>query len=330
MKRKIGVVAMMFVFLAIAALAFSESAVKVNPEATIGEFIGNTTVYLSPTKFPKFSNGSSDNKRCARYLEFTMSSDPDTLPDRAYYINASGILPGYGRSEDKHCRYHNEFNETTGQYDCIKNGISAPEECGSIDCGNQEYVSLELNSNSVNSINIPAGYRNIAKVLFTWTVRVVGNRPNECSRNGGKELNGLAIWPLLCHPWHNGKITQDFSGGQVQTQLYIKGSGTIIAKNADSDSAGWAPLDFIASMTVPAGPPGVVNEPGDPTITGSYIVTKDDFLNSITGKNTLPPIIYFKLMWHNDSPLVVESLANQRNVVAMLMPITDIEDEENE
>jgi len=328
MKRKRGVTVIMFVFLAIVALAFSESEVKVSPEVTIGEFIGNTTVYLKPTKFPKFSNGSSDNKKCREYLE---SMDP--LLDRAYYINNDGILPDYGSNSSPNCRYLNEFNDATGRYYCkennttiIKNGKTM-KDCGIIDCG-EGYVSLELNSNLENSIEIPAGYRNIAKVLFTWTVRVVGNRPNECSRIRKKELNGLAIWPLLCYRWHSGKITQDFSGGKVSTQLYIKGSGSIKAEFADGD--GWAPLNPVAEMTVPAGPPGVVNEPGDPTITGSYIVTKDDFLNSDTGKDTLPPIIYFKLMWHNDSPLVVESLANQRNVVAMLMPITDIIDEENE
>ena len=315
MKRKRGVTVIMFVFLAIVALAFSESEVKVSPEVTIGEFIGNTTVYLKPTKFPKFSNGSSDNKKCREYLE---SMDP---LDRVEHIDEDGKLPGYGKLENEHCRYYSEFNKTTGRYDCIEN--AKPKYCGIVDCGDKEYVSLELNSELENSIKIPAGYRNIAKVLFTWTVRVVGNRPNECSRNRGKELNGLAIWPLLCHPWHRGKITQDFSGGQVKTQLYIKGSKKIIAENADED--GWAPLNFIASMTVPAGPPGVVNEPGDPTITGSYIVTEDDF-----DGDKMPGEIYFKLMWHNDSPLVVESLANQRKVVAMLMPITDIIDEENE
>jgi len=245
---------------------------------------------------------------------------------RSGLVNAAGALSTTGVNSHKNCDFYSLFDDATGEYEKKSGG------CGKIECGKEDYSVLELNSNNKHSIDMPKGYRNIAKVLFTWTVRVEGYVPTDYKRSNGDKTRGIAVWPLLCHPWH-GRIKQEFAGGQVSTQLYIKATSSkatssVVAKNADAD--GWAPLEPTADMTVPPAD-GVtivdVYEPGDPTITGSRVVTKDDFEPDADGNIRLPETITFKLMWKNETSLVVKSLADQRNVVVTLMPVTNAREE---
>ena len=313
MKRKFffGII-FMSVFVISRVFGADEAVTNASKPLTVEEFIGDTDVYLAPTMFPEFKNGTTkDNTSCLSYLKGTVSGKK-----RSDLVSGGKLSTGV--SSNKNCKYYSSFDDATGKYDKKSAG------CGKIECGKEDYSVLELNSDNMHSIDMPKGYRNITKVLFTWTVRIEGYAPTDYKRFNGDKTRGIAIWPLLCHPWH-GSIRQEFNGGQVSTQLYMKGTSSVVAKNADTD--GWAQLEPTADMTIPPVDGVTVYEPSDPTITGSRVVTKDDFELDAKGKNRLPETITFKLMWKNETSLVVKSPAEQRNVVVTLMPVTNAREE---
>ena len=287
MKRKFffGII-FMSVFVISRVFGADEAVTNASKPLTVEEFIGDTDVYLAPTMFPEFKNGTTkDNTSCLSYLKGTVSGKK-----RSDLVSGGKLSTGV--SSNKNCKYYSSFDDATGKYDKKSAG------CGKIECGKEDYSVLELNSDNKHSIDMPKGYRNITKVLFTWTVRIEGYAPTDYKR---------------------------FNGGQVSTQLYMKGTSSVVAKNADTD--GWAQLEPTADMTIPPVDGVTVYEPSDPTITGSRVVTKDDFELDAKGKNRLPETITFKLMWKNETSLVVKSPAEQRNVVVTLMPVTNAREE---
>lgn len=335
MERERCIGLMLFVFLAWAGPAFSKSETKAMKHLSIEKFTGKDDVYLEPTKFPEFSQGSCrENQKCSDWVEGNLSGlnrkdaaeegklvlKDESVPDR--YMVAK-----YGLS-DPRCFGAGEFDFKTGKY-----GKAAKETGGGwITLGNSEYTVLELSGNEENIIETPAEYRSITKVLFTWKVRAEGLVPNSYQCFKGKEVSGIQMRPLFCSARHACSIKQDFSGGQVKMRLYIKGKdkdgGVVKAKKAagaEYDADGYAPLDPIAEMTLPSLDKITSKTemtPGDPTVTGSRMVTKDDF-----DGNKLPAEIYFKLLWYNDSPVAAKSLGKQRSLIVDTDPITDIKEE---
>ena len=160
------------------------------------------------------------------------------------------------------------------------------------------FMLLGNNSSGIaGSIAIPRGYRNIAKVLFTWTVRVEGlGTP-------------ITIWPTHCSPWH-GTMDQQF-GGQVQTQLYIKIPGK-----------GYQAVGDIVQLSMPLSNQAIAQY-NDPTISGSYLLTGDDFVTQTTVRSALPVTVDFELRWFNDSSYDIRSPANQYQLTATLLPIEE-------
>ena len=352
MKRERCLWLMLFISLAWAGRSFSESEVKVSPKVIIDEFKGTENVYLEPTKFPGFSKGSCrENQVCSNWVENHLSGMNRAEAVSSGYIvekeagSGKYMVKDYGIS-DTRCYGPGEFKSGTEEYARADKATGG----GWISLGNSEYTALELGTE--NTIKISAGYRTTTKAHFTWIVRVEGLVPNSFKCFGGGEVSGIQMRPLFCSAQHACSIKQDFSGGQVKTRLYIKGEdkdgSTVKAKKAvkaedgtisyedynaytsgaydvdgyDADS--YAPLDPITEMTLPARDPITSTTemtPGDPTVTGSRVVTKDDF-----GGEKLPAKIYFKLMWYNDSPVVAKSLGNQRKLNVMLVPITDIKE----
>lgn len=332
MKRERCVWIMLFIFLAWTGPAFSESTLKDMRPPEIDKITGEEDVYLEPTKFPVFSKGKCrENQKCSDWVEKYLSGKnrAQALLDGYLVEKETGttgkyMVKYYGSSAS--CFGTGAFDFTTGEYS--KAGKSTGG--GWISLGNSEYTVLEFNKQEENTITIPAAHRTTAKVHFTWTVRVEGIVPNSYKCFKGTEASGIQMQPLFCSARHSCSINQDFSGGQIKMRLYIKGDNTAKAKEAPEDSD-WAALDPITEMTLPvlkSITSTTENTPGDPTTTGSRMVTKDDFIN-LDGKPQphLPKIITYKLMWQNDSPVVAKSLGNQRNIKVLLVPVTDIKEE---
>lgn len=328
MVRGVGLV--LLCFLVWVGPVFSEYEMK--KEMNIEEFVGQDDVYLEPTRFPVFSGGRcKENQGCYTWVEDHLSGmkrsealkekylvvqtkteiktetvkDPitgeETLKETEEIVELPGqyMVNEYGSMRER-CSGPGEFNKTTGKYKSAGNG-------GWISLGNTDYTVLELGEEE-NEIVIED--KKTTKLFFSWRVRAVGNIPNTFLCFSGKGRLGIEMRPLFCNARHKCTIEQDFSGGQVKVRLYIKGTEEIKAKGAGSDK--WAPLDPISEMTLPdLEKITFTNEstPGDPTITGSRMVTGDDFEGG-----SLPDKVYFKLMWVNDSALVAESLGKQRRI----------------
>lgn len=162
-------------------------------------------------------------------------------------------------------------------------GISAP-------------VQFEIVPGLSLTVAVPEANRANSNLLVTWTVRVEGYIPG-----------AVPLWPHVCSPFH-GITYQKFGEGNVHTQLFINGE----KKGQD------------AIITIPAGgfssttnPDGVLisYQPNDPTISGSFLIKKDDYTD---GK--LPASIKIEVKWYNDSCMKMVAPANQRVLTAMLVP----------
>lgn len=144
------------------------------------------------------------------------------------------------------------------------------------------------------NFKIPAQYKTTAKLLITWTIRVLGEKPSP-----------WPIWPSLCSPWH-GTSYQRFRGGDVETQLYVKAS----------NKSTWEATGAKALMTVPDGGTASISQPRDPTLTGSYVLEPGTF------GGTFPDAIDIQIRWHNLTSLNIYSPAKMRNLIITMVPIT--------
>ena len=324
MKRERLAVLVLSAFLVAAGSVGAESKVKASINLTLDQFIGSTHKYLEPTKFPIFSGSCSENKTCWDWLAETLSGMERSVAARGnHLINDYPEEPERYRTShgsfDSRCSGAGAFDFSTGQYDKAGAG-------GWISLGNPGYSVLEFNGSEDNAVSIPQEYRGVSKFLVTWKVRVEGVVPNGYECFSGSDVSGLHMRPLFCQASQACSIQEDFSGGQVMMQLYIK-NGTNdgnAAKGADDE--GWAKLDPITTITIPAikltaTTRNTPRPPTDPTVTGSCMISKDEF-----EQGRLPAKVLLKLMWFNDSPVVAKSIANQRSLSAMLMPITDGEE----
>lgn len=139
---------------------------------------------------------------------------------------------------------------------------------------------------------IPEAYRKTATVLVSWTIRVEGY---------GTE--GYVIWPQLCSSWH-GTSEQSFPKDVVKTRLYV--NGILLGQEA--------------VMTIPAGNSVSLTQVKDPTHTGSYLVTPDDF------GGELPATLDIQLKWINETSMNIVSPADMRSMLITLTPIGDIKE----
>jgi len=148
---------------------------------------------------------------------------------------------------------------------------------------------------------IPAAWRATTKILVTWTVRIEGEVPFPSSSEG------YAVWPTLCNYWH-GTTTQVFQGGSISTKLYINN----IAASSDV---------FSMTMPDPSGNSHTVTQVYDPTITGSFILTKEFFGGQFPAK-----IDSLEVRWYNDTSLNIISPAGNpanRIMTIQVIPISE-------
>lgn len=244
---------------------------------TVEEFIGTDVAYLEPTMFPNFYKNSSENPTCADYL---MDGDTD------YSLNMNN-----GTGKDRWTA-----TKELGAYVPLRTGSS------SIQLNKNEYQFIPGLTGTISS---PKDYRNITKILFTWTVRLEGSKII------------VPVWPNICSP-HHGTSYQEFPEGQLKTQLYIKGVDKTYPSGVYNSGDGYVPVGQIAEMTVPSAGTGSISNPGDPTITGSYVLLPADFADEELPEGG----VEFQVRWYNETSMKIKSPEKQRNLIATVFPVT--------
>jgi len=306
---------------------------------TVEEFTGKKDAYLEPTMFPRFYDyvdggvGDTTSECIYALSKKNRWTSVETVEvgiwgHNSYpYQDQAGVDLGTRINIDCSLKIGDDCNYSNGaRYKgeelfrgcdencsniykpCKENGWEAdglPKESEQ-DLAEGEYQAIPGLSGIVETTK---GYRNITKILFTWTVRLEAS-----SRI-------LAVWPYLCSPFH-ATVSQEFLAGPLKTRLYAKSSvsGNGI-KNADTGSYvvnEYVPLGQVAEMTVPSSGKGMVRNIGDPTITGSYVLLPTDF-----AEGRVPEEVYFEVRWYNETSMRIKSPKNQRNLVVTVFPITD-------
>ncbi|MCF7908016.1 MAG: hypothetical protein K9L86_03985 [Candidatus Omnitrophica bacterium] len=155
---------------------------------------------------------------------------------------------------------------------------------------NAEYVPISDLGATVNFDGDWAEYRDVARILVTWTIRLEGYKN--------------IIQPNRKHdPWFSGgcggTTYQSFPEGDVYTKLFVNGS----------------PIGNPAIMTIPYGGKGSASGVVDPTHTGSVALTPDMFGGSF------PATLNLAIKAYNDTCMSVQSPNGMRNLVVTVTPI---------
>jgi hypothetical protein len=158
--------------------------------------------------------------------------------------------------------------------------------------GGQKRDFEKLPGLEIKGFEIPEEYRKKAGILVTWTVRIEGSQPD-----------AYPVLGKLCSSSWAGTSYQSFPPGDVKTKLVVNAK----------------PMGPEACMTIPDGGKTQTTEkpkppPGDPTHTGSYLITPKDF------NGLLPATLDLEIQWKNETTQVITSPANDRSVVVTLLP----------
>lgn len=327
-------------FLGCVCAVYAESSVTVTPKVRLagkqGEDV-DTDAYIGPVYFPDFYKSdytSGGDAACANYLEGLRN-------EKMYpgYIDKEGFLKDYGDFlAERGCEYCCNRDFETGECHKFKidgnkeackgidaeSGLDLADEDGDGDKSEDRQGKITVEEDDYydlagmsGEITIDPGYETQGKVLFSWTVRVEGFNPEDVDHYTGETVNGIAVWPALCGSW-GGTSHQDYSGGQVKTQLYVEG---VNVEEGKGEKDGYAAVGEPVEMTIPTPKVSVVSHmpppPRDPTLTGSFLLTPGDFSD-----HRLPSVISYKLKWCNHSAIRIKSPAGQRSLTVTLMPVT--------
>ena len=111
--------------------------------------------------------------------------------------------------------------------------------------------------------------------------------------------------------WH-GTSRQNYDGGQVKVQLYVQDAVADTGNKEYKDDDGYVAVGEPVEMTVPLMKSEVaVGSGSDPTLTGSYVVSADNF-----SLKQLPATVKYKIKWANHTAFRIMSPENQRSLVA--------------
>ena len=338
MKKNIYAAAIAAIFLLLSGQVFCDQtsvdaslavAIKEHPDpddypspSTYEQKNAFEDAYLEPTVYPEFYKDNSENPTCAKNLSgltrWTRGTGASPGPKWAANADSSRYEECGKDCLSSDCNGNKcDFSGCkAGKRQCTAGGVCEGEY---LPCTQDAEDDLDVDNpyqvvpGLKGDIAIPKGYLQTSKVLFTWTVRVIGYKKT------------LAVWPFLCHP-HHGTSYQRFPAGQVKTRLYVKsGSSTNKVIGADANDDNYAALGQVAQLTIPSVGTSSLSNPGDPTISGSYLLTKDNF-----EKGNLPLTIEYKVRWYNESSMRVMALKEQRNLVVMVIPVTEIKEEEQD
>ena len=325
MKKIVCGAVVVCVFFGMGDLARAKSEGNATPAAQIEEPEGESDSYLGPVYFPRFYGSKGESKCVDNLEEWSKKKMSKYLDENGFLKSQGGFLPS------KNCKFackQNASGSCGTKVACaaslargidVESGLDLADDDGDMDTSEErpgkvtvtnrdgeedDYYDLKDLSGEVT---VDSEFKKSTKVLFVWQVRVEGHVPLDCNHKSGVKIKGIAIWPELCHPWH-GTSWQDYEGGQVKTQLYIK------TEDGDYSAVG----DPVELTVPPVGKSKIkVVTVSDPTIFGSHIVVPDDF------GGELPSTIEYKLKWANATPLRIKSLKGQRRMTIKVMPLTE-------
>jgi len=153
----------------------------------------------------------------------------------------------------------------------------------------------------VKNFKIPSAYRNTAKLLVTWTVRIEGYSKS------------YSINPELCTKWY-GTVTEKFPEGIAKTALYVNG-----IKMGNEVTMEIPAVESRIVKELPPPPPVTVTGGGDPTLVGSYVLTAADF-----PEGKFPETIeLIEIRWKNETSMDLVSPKGMRNMIINMLPITN-------
>lgn len=140
-----------------------------------------------------------------------------------------------------------------------------------------------------------SGYRKTARVIVSWTVRI--------------EAYMEVVSPAtFCDPW-NGKIDEHFTGGEVDTMLYLANK-----QIGNSATMTFPALGVVTGESYNPPPPP---EPSDPTITNSVTINPIDLPGG-----EFPESFDLNVMWVNKTiGSTVKAPAFMRNMTIFILPI---------
>lgn len=326
MKKAIFFLTVIGVLLGSAGIPFAQSSVKKTPLVKVAEHKGAGDAYIGPEFFPDFyknTNYRGGEEGCLTTLANLSGQKMAGLVNKAGFLESSG-----GFLTMERCRWSCYRGDITGKCnvkdDCLGKGIDieSGRENLKTSVDDDDYYDLEELD---GEIEIGAGYEKTSKVLFSWSVRVEGQAPQDCDHFSGDLVTGISVWPVLCHPWR-GTSYQNYEGGQVKTQLYILGAKAGAESKEYKDTEGYVAVGKPLEMTIPKvnmamaqsdWTPPPPPPPSDPTLTGSYIVEPGSF-----PEGKLPAKISYKLKWSNHTALRIKSPGGQRSLIVTLLPIT--------
>jgi len=229
------------------------------PAPTLLQLTGTQDATLGPSRYPEFTEATSDNPTCDNYLRTKFEKgDANGVAQPGISLAPLWLKSPYGR-----------------------NGSRPPLAA---DPGYTVVPELQK-----VGFSLAQQYKNFSKMLVTWTVRIEGY-----------PVSAYNPWPSLCHPWH-GKAWQQFPGGQVHTRLYVNGKF----------------MGQEALISIPnAGTASIISNPSDPTLTGSYLLSKEDF------GGAFPEKMDIEIRWYNDTCMQIRSPAKMRSLNITTVPIT--------
>ncbi len=256
------------------------------------QVIGEKDAILKPTRFPVFTGYNSDNPECGQYLCTRWDGNlgaktiapPSRLIERfkwpgrirSNYVSLSGLslAPLWATS-----KFTGKGNRLPGPVDYT------------------DVPGLK------QTIDIPEMYQAKGRLLVVWTVRVEGYakvvNPTQIEKDNG--LIAYDPWPDICHPWH-GTLNQKFQRGKVKAALYVREPGKQ-----------WKKMGRELVIDIPAAVESSIHRVGDPTQSGSFLITHEDFTDK-----RLPESLETKIMWYNDTSMEIKSPANMRNMLVLL------------
>lgn len=279
----------LFVFLVGAAItipvftysgSFAETTTQTaTPAPKVAQVIGNTTAVYGPTRYPQFIAASGDNSRCEAYIKTVCS--------------------------DHECKYPFTDGKGDGSADTgiglaplwLKSTQSSQSPASEL-MGWQSIADGKGDGKLlISGFKVPANFKTTSKILISWAVRVEGYK-----------TSAYNVSPRLCRKWH-GTTSQQFTGGQVYTRAFINGTA----------------MGPVALMSIPDAGISRSNEPRppkpkpvikwDPTVTGSCLLSKDDF------GGEFPDAIDIEIKWYNDTCMKIESPANMRSLNITMLPL---------
>lgn len=230
-------------------------------------------------------------------LSGTTLTDTITMP--APQTPALIQLVGSGAIELGPSRYPEFYDFSSDNPTCGENLKKSHKDGGMslAPLGPDAGQFVEVGGLTVLGFKVGEEYRNTAKLLFTWSIRVEGYKP---------DIGAYAIWPGLCSPWH-GTSYQRFPGGEVKSMLYINGQPVTQCP--------------AAALTIPDAGSASITQPRDPTLTGSCLITKEFFGGSF------PATIDIMIKWQNDTCLKIVSPTEMRSLVVTSIPVTSMQQE---